>query len=263
MLEAFVWMFRDKQFKSHYIYLFSKFIFFEIAALVLFFVTDPLKLFVNIQFVNLIAIILAVFPFLCIQGYFWEMTENVIAREFDIKSANIYNGKIKQIYVIELPELRFFKLVWRGIASIFATFLLLFPFIYMIYKEIIKPDMLPLSMQVLLYLFWAFFIPALLWNYAHRDSVVAVWNIRKAIYLMGNYTGKYIFNIILFIIFYTVDYFILFFLAEVLGIKTITELNSINAIKVLIWTVVAYIKYFYTLYVYAYLLGTIAPSEED
>lgn len=261
MLEAFVWMFRDKQFKSHYIYLFSKFIFFEIAALVLFFVADPLKLFVNIQFVNLIAIILAVFPFLCIQGYFWEMTENVIAREFDIKSANIYNGTIKQIYVIELPELRFFKLVWRGIASIFATFLLLFPFIYMIYKEIIKPDMLPLSMQVLLYLFWAFFIPALLWNYAHRDSVVAVWNIRKAVYLIGNYPLGYIINVSLMVTMYGLGYYILWFFVDTMHLLNF-EWSFLYIFNLSIISLLATAVYLYFIFVYAYLLGMLAPMDE-
>ena len=266
MLEPFIWMFKTQNFKKHFLYLLFSFAAFMITAILLFFcVTFFLKdIFIQNIF-YLLSFILFILPLLLVQGYFWELTESIISRDWDIKAASIYNGKIKSIFSIELPEINSLKFIWRGIASIVASILMVIPFALLMFSGGIATNLsgLPPESLGFLYIFIMAFIPALLWNYASRNSVFAVWNIRKAIYLMGNYTGKYIFNIILFIIFYTVDYFILFFLAEVLGIKTITELNSINAIKVLIWTVVAYIKYFYTLYVYAYLLGTIAPSGED
>ena len=120
---------------------------------------------------------------------------------------------------------------------------------------------LPITTALLLYVFLCAFIPALLWNYAVRDSVFAVWNIRKAIYIMGNYTGKYIWNTLLFIIFYLVDYALIAAIAFILGLNNI-EPGFWSGIRLLIFYIFSYIQYLYCIYVYAYLLGTIAPPHE-
>ena len=112
-------------------------------------------------------------------------------------------------------------------------------------------------------LFLLMFIPALLWNYAARDSVFAVWNIRKAVHIMGNYTGKYIWNTLLYVLFYVVTSVLLSLIATALGIRDIaTQINVLNIIKLLVYLTISYLQYLYSLYVYAYLLGTIAPPAE-
>lgn len=266
MLEPFIWMFKTNNFKKHFLYLFFSFIKFILAAIIL--AASCYFLIKNIFIQNifyLLCFILFMLPFLLVQGYFWELTECIISRDLDIRATNVYNGKIKSVFNIELPEINSRKFIWRGIASIVASILMVIPFVLLMFSGGIAANLsgIPPESLGVLYIFIMAFIPALLWNYSSRNSVFAVWNIRKAIYLMGNYTGKYIFNIILFIIFYTADYFILIFLAEILDLNKTIDINNINVIKVLIWTIVAYIKYFYSLYVYAYLLGTIAPSGEN
>ena len=107
------------------------------------------------------------------------------------------------------------------------------------------------------------FIPALLWNYAARDSVFAVWNIRKAVHIMGNYTGKYIWNTLLYVLFYVVTSVLLSLIATALGIRDIAnQMSMLNIIKLLVYLTISYLQYLYSLYVYAYLLGTIAPPAE-
>ena len=213
----------------------------------------------------IISFIIFAIPFLLVQGYFWELTECIISRNWDIKASNIYNGKIKNVFNVELPEINTLRFIWRGIASIVATTLMFLPFGLMIFSGALAVGIsdLPRESFIFLYLFIISFIPALLWNYASTNSVFAVWNIRKAIYLMGNYTGKYILNIILFILFYTIDYALLFLASILLGLNiNSTDITSTKIVLFIIWVTFAYVKYFYSLYVYAYLLGTIAPPHE-
>ena len=88
---------------------------------------------------------------------------------------------------------------------------------------------------------------------------IAVWNLRKAVYIAGNYTGKYILNSTIFCIFN----FVVSFLVQVLFI--LGQISpTIPFIFVILHTVgvISYFIYIYCIYVDAYLLGTIAPPHE-
>ena len=267
MLEPFIWMFKTKDFKEHLIYLLISLVKFIFVSAVFyfisnFFIKDPVIK--NVFYIFSIG--LFILPFLSIQGYFWELTECIISRDWDINAASVYNGKIRSVFSVELPKLNTQKFIWRGIASIIATILMFAPFILLMFSGNLAAGLsnFPKESLVFVYIFIISFIPALLWNYASTNSIFAVWNIRKAIYLMGNYTGKYIFNIVLFVLFYTLDYMLMFLISELLGVNNMASFvfSSTNAIKIILLMIFAYVKYFYTLYVYAYLLGTIAPVHE-
>ena len=264
MFEPFVWMFKTEGFEKHFLYLFFMYIKFFVPAiicLVIGLVSMHNPIFMA-SFFGL-SILLFIAPLLCIQGYFWELTQNIISRAWDISAANVYNGKIKEIYRVELPEIKTTRFIWRGIASGVATVMMLLPFALLVTSGTFLAafSSLPITTALLLYVFLCAFIPALLWNYAVRDSVFAVWNIRKAIYIMGNYTGKYIWNTLLFIIFYLVDYALIAAIAFILGLNNI-EPGFWSGIRLLIFYIFSYIQYLYCIYVYAYLLGTIAPPHE-
>ena len=260
LFEPFVWMFKYKLFKKHYLYLF---LFTLICLFMAFIIPYLLVKFINIfgiqYYITILSVVLVLIPLLILQGYFWELTEAFIERDIDIKSANIYNGRIKEIFIIEFPEIRAFKLIWRGIASIVATFLLSLPFWFMIYSGNVTK--LTLVNQLICYVFWCLFVPALLWNYAHRDSVVAVWNLRKAIYLMGNYPFRYVWKILLIVANFAVDYYALTYLIKIFGLFS-PEMSVVYILKLASVILLATIKYLYDIYVCAYLLGTLAPVDE-
>ena len=108
----------------------------------------------------------------------------------------------------------------------------------------------------LLYVFFFAFLPAMLWNYAKENSVFAVWNIRKAVYLLGTYPGKYILNTFVFVIFYLLNWLFVY------GLILLTIPIQIQYLQVLICNFAASILYLYSLHVYAYLLATITPPGE-
>ena len=265
MFEPFIWMFKNTDFKQHFVYLFFIYIKFFVLALICYligfvFFHNPIL----IPVFAILAILFFVAPGFCIQGYFWELTENIISRDWDIKAANVYNGKIKEIYRISLPELNTVRFIWRGFASVVATILMVVPFGLLITSGTFLSTVCAMSIPaaLLLYIFLCTFIPALLWNYAAKDSVFAVWNIRKAVYIMGNYTGKYIWNTILFIIFYLFDYVLLAFITYLLKLNNI-DLSLLSWVKAFILLLLGYAQYIYCVYVYAYLLGTITPPHEN
>lgn len=268
MFEPFIWMFKTDNFKQHFIYLFFTYIkFFVIAITFLILGVLLPQYFIASIVCYVLSGLFFIAPILCVQGYFWELTESIISRDWDISTANIYNGKIKQIFTVHLPEIKTFKFIWRGIASIVATILMFIPFVLLMASGtfLAAVSSLPVQTALLLYLFICTFIPALLWNYAARDSVFAVWNLRKAIYIMGNYTGKYILNTVLFIIFYLADYFLLALMAFLSGAHDTSSLLSLSLfaiVKLVLFYLFSYVQYIYCLYVYAYLLGTIAPPAE-
>ena len=99
----------------------------------------------------------------------------------------------------------------------------------------------------LLYLFFFAFMPALLWNYAKQNSVFAVWNVPKAVYIIENYFFRYIWNTILFVLFYLLNFFVLYQIYQQFG----------NIVYL-----AAGILYLYSLHVYAYLLGTLTPLND-
>ena len=275
MIQPFIWMFKHKDFKEHFRYFVRVLLMFFISNIILtFFLLTGHQIIA--KHIQLILIIVSFFlyaaPFLCLQGYMWELTGNIISRDWDIVANSVYNGKIKQVYKIEFPETKTLRLIWRGIASVVANILMAIPLILLLLisgvlgvlgckifnTSVFANPAYPFALIGAVLMYW-FLIPAFLWNYAHRDSVVAVWNLRKAVYIAGNYTGKYILNSTIFCIFN----FVVSFLVQVLFI--LGQISpTIPFIFVILHTVgvISYFIYIYCIYVDAYLLGTIAPPHE-
>jgi len=286
VFEPLIWMFKVKDFKKHFIFLlFIGLIFLGIALLVPFIallIKEENNLYYNL-ILHLVQIILLFIPALCFTGYFWSLTDSIINRDNDIIASNIYNGRIKTIKKISLPELKFFTFIWRGIASIFATILFCLP-CYLIYTKIISNmqkisdfwqwgSNVPNLFMMILIVFISTFIPALLWNYARRNSVTAVLNIPKAVYIMGNYTKKYIVNTFLFILLSVIYAVILNEVVTLTGAGITFSISTNGVLRYsvsgdniilsfVIFNVVNYIISIYWLFVNAFLLGTIAPPTE-
>lgn len=275
MLEPFIWMFKTKNFKKHFWYLFFVYIKFWLPAIVCCVIGYNLfntQLLLS-SILLVVAFALMILPAYCIQGYFWEMAEAVITRGWDIKAASVYNGKVSSIYSVSLPEIHTLKFIWRGFASSVATVIMFIPLILIvsttIFTGVFALPMLNINMfentyvvcYLILLLFYIMFIPALLWNYAYRNSVVSVLNIRKAIYIIGNYPGKYFWNAILYFVFNTLTSYIVNFLVSTMKLYQ-CGFNLITIIHGIIIAFIAYLMYIYSLFVYAYLLGTITPPGE-
>lgn len=261
MIKPFVWMFEAENFWKRIVQLMAvQFLFY-----VLVYGFNYAGKFEQISYISklvcyyLVIISLAV-PWLFLQGYFWQLASNVISREVDISANSIYTGKIKNVYTIHLPEFKPVAFLWRGIASIVASMIMVLPYVMLVYSTIFTESFLMpwdnirafhhlyfLSYN-LLYLFFFAFMPAMLWNYAKQNSVFAVWNIPKAVYLLEHYFLRYVGNTILFVLFYILNCFVLYWVYQTFG-------NVVTCI-------VAAIFYPYSLHVYAYLLGTITPVAE-
>lgn len=274
MLKPFVWMFSTENFKKNFLYLFFVFFKFIVPAIILY-VLGSCTI-GNFSFWSyVLSGVLFFAPLLCIQGYFWELTSQVISREWDIEGANIYNGKIKQIYQIKFPELNTRKFIWRGIASVVANFIMFCPLLVLLYFSaftgIFGIQLLGTNMfenpsyyyaAILAWIIYGFLVPALLWNYAKQDSVVAVLNYRKAVYIAGNYTGKYILNCIIFVVFNSILSFAISAIFNLFSISTFNLSEPLAALTLLILETVIYMVYIYCTFVNSYLLGTITPPEE-
>ena len=278
MFEAFIWMFKNENFRKHVQYLVFTLLKFFIPAIFLLLIkfyfshlmTPTASLIVTVT-----AWLLYITPFLCLQGYFWELTGNIISREWDIKAASIYNGKIKNVYKITLPEIHTLKFIWRGIASVVANILMSLPLVSLLIvsgflgalgikflgTDIFSNASYPAAMLIAFLMYW-FLVPAFLWNYANRDSVVAVWNLRKAIYIAGNYTGKYILNSTVFCLYNLVVSIVISGIEAGLSFGNLNITNPIGTLSFLVTGLVLYFIYTYSIYVNAYLLGTIAPPHE-
>ena len=278
MPEVLNWMFKVKDFKKHFIFVACfNVIIWILAWITLFsvnyFQEPTIKLALQIT-----SFALFIIPILFLLGYFWELTDAIINREWDIKSANVYNNKIKTLNKISLPEIRIIKFIWRGIASITASALLAIPIILLVLYNL-KNTQLTLEFFELdslganifyssIYLFVCSFIPALAWNYARRDSVVAVWNIPKAVFIMGNYPFLYWKNTVLFIIFTLLNGFLIsnmlnISLNDILNVQNYTQLSfsfsAINITEIL----AVYLLNIYLIYVNAFLIGTLTPAGEN
>ncbi len=284
VLEPFIWMFKTKNFSKRYFQLLLTVIIFLTLA-VLFYLSGSFlsTIYPIAKFFLVVAVLLSALLTLLIQGYFWELTAKIISRDVDIEASNIYTGKIEDIFIIELPEFKPIKFIWRGVASVVASILMFIPFILLVlsaqYTEVFLLPYDNIEFYKIIYMicyniiYFCFFalIPAMLWNYAEQNSVVAVWNLRKATYLFETYSFRYIINTVLFIVFYLLNYYILSVFLRVSGIyeylfkiQSIELLNSVaTSIGVIIFLLLIYIIYLYSLHVYAYLLGTIAPHTED
>lgn len=273
-MEALYWMFKQVEFKKHSKYLFAVYLIFIAVSIVLFFIGELFKDNVIVQLLLYSALMIAfVCPIFCLLGYFWELTGNIIDRDVDILSSQVYDHKIKEINKIELPEIKTGKFIWRGIASIVANLMLLFPIMLLFslssINEILEFYSVNTNYSLLVFLIFfvsiGFFIPALLWNYARRNSVFAVWNIHKAIYIMGNYLGRYLKNTFLFLLLTLANFFVTSFLTSILGLANVDIVQThdfLTIFKVGTLMLINYATSIYWLYVNAYLLGTIAPPCE-
>lgn len=273
MFEPFIWMFKAKNFKKHFLYLFLSYFKFLVPALLfcyvsLYFRSEPIVFYIllGLAFLSFVAA-----P-LCVSGYFWELTYTIIHRDLDVKAANIYDGKINIVENITLPELKTFKLIWRGFASIVATILMFLPLVLFLYiTGVLNASFTDLYRNFefynnaywLLYIIFLFLVPALLWNYARTNSVVATMDISKAIYVTGNYTFKYIWNIFRYALIYVICSYLISRLIVLLGLQSGNFEMSLDYIaRLSLFGFIIYVYNLFSLYIYAYLLGTITPPAE-
>lgn len=275
MLEPLVWMFRNKDFKKRFLQLCLTLIVALLILIGLLFSTNVIEFtFLNGQILNILFTVVCFFTSLIIQGYFWELTSNIISRNWDISASNVYSGKIKERFFIDLPKFNVIRFLWRGLASIVATIMMMLPFVLVIYTSVLTTPAFNFDVEyieglsvvyqvscgiVLVMLFIA--LPALLWNYAKQDSVFAVWNFPKAFYLIDSYPLQYIKNLILFVIFYLLNtgiiYLLNYFFMMVMQLSP-----QENPLVYVMIGIISTFMYLYSLHVYAYLLGTIAPVSE-
>lgn len=270
MFQPFVWMFKAEGYGKSVLQLFGVLISLTLLSALLFFSINFVHFSYYAPFVMVILSILAFLSIaLIFQGYFWEVTNCVINREVSLEANNIYSGKIKKNYIVTLPEFKIFKLWWRGVASSFASVLLVLPYLLLVYTTLFTGLFCSplfnghamfwvyIASYTALLIFYFVSMPAVFWNYAAKNSVTAVWELRRIIYLMESYPGKYILNSVLFAIVYLLN------AALIYGVKLfLISIGLDDIYVVLIQTFIGYIISFYLLYVYAYLLGTIVPPEE-
>ena len=283
MLEPLIWMFKAENFKKHFFILLKIEVILFILGLLLIGIAAPFRQ-ENFAVILLITGILCfIASFLFLQGYFWELTECVIQRDIDVSANNLYDGKIKKIYTIKLPVMDWKKILWRGVASIVASLVLFLPLFFIFIGlsitavETISLFNMTKDQIILMYkglaVFICLFIPPLLYNYAARDSVFAVLNLPKAVYLIGNYTWQYTKNTFLFLLFTSVYAYIIKLITNIfsLNLSTSTLTSGHNVISVsaqniilsgIIALLISFIFRIYFIFVNAYLLGTIAPEEE-
>lgn len=267
MIKPFIWMFGIENFRTRVFQLLCTMIV-AIALAALFRLAGT---FFNLDILvaDALALIVLVSAICIIQGYFWEVTHCIVNREVSIEANNIYSGKIKKVYKITLPKFKLRRFLWRGIASIVASLLLVVPYLILVYTTLFMGLFSSpffngqvmfwgyLVSYTILLIFYFVSMPAVFWNYAAKDSVTAVWELGRIIYLMESYPGKYILNTVLFAIVYILNSFALF------GMQLFLESFNLDSNWViLIQILVQYLIYLYLLHVYAYLIGTIAPPEE-
>ena len=289
MFKAFNWMVNLDGFKEH---LRKLIIIGSVLFLISsFFISHTLTIIkatynINLTFIIgvLIAILLPAIPNLLISGYFWEITESIIRREEDILPPQVYNEKIKKIEKIELPEFDAWKFIWRGIAAIvanalmwlpmylivFSSLLVMFTAVYgfsrtALYNFIMTPGFAGLVIIVFT------LAPALLWNYAKQNSIVAVWNIPKAIHIVGNYPLRYFVRIFGIIVVAAIDNTLKIAIGyltmglspfQSVDARFIAQSADISGISLTIYFLIIYLESLYFMYIYAYLLGTVAPPSE-
>ena len=272
MFEPFIWMFKVPEFKRHFMKLILTLLAFWAPLSViyfsfLFFFHD---FYVEFGFLlNILYIVLCAMPFLCLTGYFWCLTENIIDRSTDVVSSNIYDGKVKVINIIELPDWCLPKFLWRGIASIFASAILTYfiitvmSLIFTGYAGVIKfwgwNDIQSSIFIFIIILCINLLIPALLWNYAAMDSIVAVLNVPKVISIISSNFTRYIIKIISMVV---------ISLLQAVLMQVIFQncapliINMGIEQQIIFLSFVNYIILAYAVYVYAYVLGTMFPTCE-
>lgn len=266
MFKSLYWMFQQKNFVKHISFLCFASIFSYILMIAFAYITNFYSK-GSLEYNVILGISTFFFcvPILLFQGYFWNMTENIIDRKEDLVINDVYDGIAKKNYIIELPDLNFFKLVWRGIASIVAGVLSLLPYYLLIFFAIIAGTftLLPPWILVVIYIFYILLFPALFWNYAKENSVFAVLDILKAGRIIDSAGWKYFLTIIFFLIVngigFIIDYF---FYSTFLVSAGKLEIEYLANLSLLIYAIFIGIKTIYTTYVNSYLLGTLAPTSE-
>ena len=287
-IEPLTWMFKTPNFKQHFLRLIGFSFLCWVLLSVLLLIMNNLSVgagLISSIIAVIAAIILIIVPGLLITGYFWCLTDNIIDRGLDADINSIYNGRnAKFKNVITLPDWDIKKILWRGVASVVATIILCTPFIELIILFVINQTVITDFWNIdtqfvsiilcVVLLLSVILIPALLWNYARRDSIVAVLNFPKAIYIIATYTGKYLGNAFLFIFYSIIQLFVFIGISLLFG-TSITEPSQISncascltslgdglEIKAVIANIIFFIICVYRLFVDAYLLGTIAPPSE-
>jgi hypothetical protein len=206
---------------------------------------------------------LLLIPSLLTLGYFWEMTASVIDRKTDIVSASVYNGKVKLIENIKLPEIKFFKFVWRGISGFVALIIMEVPVI-MIFLNIIifrKPEWL-IVLIIIQVLIW-FLYPGLAWNYAKNNSVFSTWNLYTAGHLLENRPGRYLWNLFLMILTWFAFITIVGIAEYIIGIPSENDINNMHGlIMYLLPVLIFYLPYIYLQHVFAFLIGSLGNSND-
>ena len=288
LIEPFVWMFSVKNFKHHFLYLLlTAAVCWVISVLIFvctggnFFITPNLMF--NILIIILeVSLILA--PVLCLTGYFWCLTDNIINRDTQPELNSVYDGKSANLKnIIELPEWNILKFAWRGIASIVATILMYIPFALVMSYIVFNLSNITafwnfnntqaIIVTLIIVILISLLIPGLLWNYARRDSVFAMLNFPKSIYIMESYPKKYFLNSFLIVLFSFARSFVTRAILFSLGYGAMLTTNSVPAsysdlllsgfitVYIIIF-IISYIIDCYWIFVNSYLLGTIAPPSE-
>lgn len=287
--EMFTWMLKKEDFKNHIFKLFNiLFIFFILLMLIALCLnllrnTASPQLLIGLKFTFAVIMLL---PFLFITGYFWSLTENIINRDVDITANSIYNNKLKQKFIINFPEWNIIKFLWRGLASIIATIIMYIPYILILGNsnsqlantaafwgwDSAQTTIITNS----LFIISCILVPGLLWNYARQDSIVATLNIPKAFYLITTYPFRYLTHSLFLVFIYLLYAKIMDFLTTIINFSKYPDYRideyviyvmSYSAtdifFKIVLLLFGCYIISLFFLYVYAYILGTLTPSNEN
>ena len=269
-MNAFIWMFKEKDFKNHFIALIKWIFILSIIPIVLtafFFLYPSEDFLVKTSFIVLIPLF-CLFPCLLPMGYFWELTENMIDRTYEIQSSSVFDGKIKKVYKIKLPEFRVGKFIWRGFASIIANIIMfaLYVFLIFLHMKNTVDYQLPLEIYIPAWILLASLIPALLWNYAKQNSIFAMLNFPKAIYIISNYFFRYIGTLLLLLLLCGVNAFLDNFVVQgiIPFIKGNFDFQDLSIIVgLLIYSVFLFLKDLYLIFVISYVLANIVPESEN
>lgn len=268
MFRAFYWMFLNEDMKKSFLQNNSKllifcglsFAFYSFAVLI-----SNLNIsLISKLFINFIAIILFLFPYLVMYGYFWDLTESIIYRKEEIESSNVYNGKIRKYALVEIPDINILKFTWRGIASIVAILILILAVGLMWIGLFMTQDPHLMLLAVILSLIVYLFSLGLFWNYAKRNSVFSTLNIFAGIHLLGVYPLRYIWNGFLWIVYCALNSSIGALLYKILGLGMLQSavIDPVLYLRLGLYGILLLCWYLYMLYVGAYIIGTLAPTDD-
>lgn len=264
MFKAFYWMFQKPENKK--VFIKNCTILFGILLIFMFILCAMMYLVFTgsvLSFLMIFICPLLMIPGLLTCGYFWELTSNVIERKTDIISSNIYGGRVKLAENIEIPAIKFFSYIWRGIAGSFAILIMETPVIVLLVYIIIfgKQQLFPalIAIQILIW----FLSPGLFWNYAKNNSIFSMFNLYAAGHLFENKPGRYIWNSVLIILTWLMFTVIVGFAEYAIGLPARSDINNMtDIIKFVLSTLIFYLPYVYVQHVYAFLIGTLGNSND-